>query len=131
MNYTEILFLIGRILYGGFFIMNGMNHFMKMGMMKGYAASKGVPAPALAVPLTGLMLLFGGAGVLVGAYVEWALLAIIVFLVPVTFTMHNFWAASDPMMKMAEMVNFMKNMALFGAALVMFAIPSPWAYAIS
>lgn len=130
MNYTEILFLIGRILYGGFFVMNGMNHFTKMGMMKGYAASKGVPVPALTVPFTGLLLLFGGAGVLLGVSVQWALLAVIIFLVPVTFIMHKFWAVTDPMMKMGEMVNFTKNMALLGATLMMFAISSPWIYSI-
>ena len=40
----DYLFLLGRILYGGFFLLGGINHFMHLGMMSGYSASKGVPA---------------------------------------------------------------------------------------
>jgi hypothetical protein len=29
-----------------------------------------------------------------------------------TFPMHNFWAVSDPQMKPADMINFLKNTAL-------------------
>jgi len=43
---------------------------------------------------------------------------IVVFLVPVTFTMHAFWAVQDPMMHQFQMAMFMKNIALLGAALL-------------
>jgi putative oxidoreductase len=31
--------------------------------------------------------------------------------------MHNFWTVTDPMMKQMEFANFMKNVAMAGAAL--------------
>lgn len=124
----DILFLIGRILFGGYFVMNGMNHFTKYQMMKGYAGSKGVSGPL--VILTGLLLLAGGLGILLGVYILWAVAALIVFLVPVSFKMHNFWTDTDPNMKMANMVNFMKNMALVGASLMTLAIPQPWVWSL-
>ena len=40
----NIAFLIGRVIVGGFFLMNGFNHFAQFNMMTGYAKSKGVPA---------------------------------------------------------------------------------------
>jgi hypothetical protein len=40
--------------------------------------------------------------------------------------MHNFWKDEDPQMKMADRINFMKNMALLGALLMLLAIPLPW-----
>lgn len=126
----EIALLIGRILFGGFFLMNGLNHFIKFGMLKGYAASKGVPGAGLAVVVTGLLILLGGAGMLLGAYIQWAAAALVIFLVLVSFKMHNFWSVSDPQMRMAEMVNFTKNMALLGAALMLLAIPQPWPYSM-
>ena len=129
MNMT-ILFLIGRVLFGGYFIMNGLNHFMKMGMMKGYASSKGVPMSGLAVAITGLMILLGGLGILMGVYIQLSVLLLAIFLVFVTFKMHNFWAVTEPNMKMMETVNFYKNMALLGAVLMMLFIPSPWVYSI-
>ena len=46
-NINSIAFLIGRLIIGCFFLMNGFNHFMQLRMMTGYARSKGIPAPEL------------------------------------------------------------------------------------
>lgn len=125
-----ILFLVGRFLFGGYFIMSGFNHFRKMGMMKGYASSNGVPMAGWAVAITGLMILLGGLGILLGVYIQLSILLLAIFLIFVTFKMHNFWAVTDPNTKMMETVNFYKNMALLGAVLMILFIPSPWAYSI-
>ena len=122
MEYSEIAFFLGRILYGGYFVMMGINHYMKTEWLAQYAASKKVPSPRLAVLGSGALLLFGGLGILFWVYVEWAAIALLLFLLPVSFKMHNFWAVSDPNMKMADMINFMKNMALIGAALLLYAV---------
>lgn len=100
----EWVLLIGRI----FFVMSGINHFVNMGMMAGYAASKGAPAPRAAVAVTGVMLLAGGLSVVFGVLV---VIGLILFLVPVAVIMHNFWAVREEQ-KMVEQVNFMKNVAL-------------------
>lgn len=127
----ELLFLLGRILYGGFFVLNGLNHFTKTGMMAQYAGSKGVPSPKYAVLLSGLFILLGGLGILLGVYVQWSVLLLAVFLVAASFKMHNFWAVQDPMQKQMEMVQFLKNMALLGAALMVLAISEPWAFSLT
>lgn len=124
----QALFLLGRIVYGGFFVLNAVNHFMKAEMLTSYAASKNVPFAKLAVLVSGLFLLFGGLGMILGMYVQWAVLLLVVFLVAVSFTMHNFWAVQDVMQKQVEKTNFLKNIALAGAALMTLAIPSPWLY---
>ena len=116
------LLLIGRILYGGFFFLNGINHFAMGQAMTGYAQSKGVPAPALSVYGSGILLLLGGLSVLIGYQVQLGLWLLVIFLIPVSLVMHNFWALKDPQQKMAEQVNFMKNMALLGAALMLLAL---------
>ena len=95
-------------------------------MLADYAASKDVPSPKLAVIGSGLLLLIGALGILFGVYIPWAVGALVLFLVPVTFQMHAFWKASDPMVKMGERVNFMKNLVLLGAVLMLLAIPMPW-----
>ena len=120
------IFLLGRILLGGYFLMNAFNHFKHSGALTGYAQSKGVPMPKLAVFFTGLLLLLGGAGVLLGVYVECAVLFLSIFLVGVTFQMHQYWKVSDPMQRMGEQVNFYKNLGLLGAVLMLLAIPTPW-----
>lgn len=126
----DIAFLIGRILFGGFFLVNALNHFAKNEMLAGYAASKGVPAPKFLVFVSGLFILFGGLGMLLGVYTQWAAAALVIFLVVVSFKMHNFWAMTDPMMRMTEMVSFMKNMGLLGGALMTLAIPMPWPWSV-
>lgn len=115
----ELLFWIGRILLGGFFVLNGFNHFAMSKQMIPYAQSKGVPMPTLAVYATGLMLLLGGLAILTGLYVEVGLWLLVVFLLFVTPWMHNFWAIQDSMQRTVEMVNFMKNTALLGAVLLL------------
>jgi len=110
--------------------MNGYNHIKNLTMLTGYAQSKGVPMPKLAVFFTGLLLLLGGAGVLLGVYVECAVLFLSIFLVGVTFQMHQYWKVSDPMQRMGERVNFYKNLGLLGGVLMLLAIPTPWAMSL-
>lgn len=125
-----ILLLIGRILYGGFFLIGGLNHFAKMSFYKQYASAKGIPAPGVGVAVGGLLILLGGLSVLLGLWPNVGLLLIVVFLLGATPTMHAFWSISDPMARMGEQVNFMKNVALLGAALSMMAISQPWPMSI-
>jgi putative oxidoreductase len=122
----DIVFLIGRLIYGGFFAMSGISHFQRFAMYKAYAASKGAPAPGIAVGATGLLLFGGGLSIILGAFPTVGAALLIIFLLGVTPMMHNFWAVHDPPARMGEMVNFMKNSALLGAALMSLAIPEPW-----
>jgi len=126
----EIAFLIGRIIVGVYWLFNAFNHFANGKMMVPYAKSKGVPMAEIAVPGTGLLLLVGGLSILTGLYPTLGALALVLFLLPVTFIMHNFWAIQDPQMKMIEMVNFNKNMALLGFSLMILAIPQPWPFSL-
>ena len=125
-NFSTLLFLLGRILYGGFFVLGGLNHFRSLGMMSGFTASKGVPAAKPLVVLSGLLILIGGLSVIVGWHVRIGLACIVLFLVPVTFLMHNFWIETEMMPRINQVVNFQKNIALLGAALMMLMIPRPW-----
>lgn len=116
------LFILGRILLGGYFLMNGIKHFIHMKGYTGYAESKGVPMAKIAVILTGIILFLGGAGILVGIYTQIVVLALAFFLLVTTFMMHRYWTITDPMQRMGENVNFYKNLALMGAVLMML----PW-----
>jgi uncharacterized membrane protein YphA (DoxX/SURF4 family) len=120
------IFVIGRILLGGFFVYSGFNHFKGIGMMSGYAQMKGVPKPKTSVAFTGALLLVGGLSILLGAYPTIGVAALALFLIPATYMMHAFWKIQDPMARMGEKVNFTKNLALLGAALSLLAIPQPW-----
>lgn len=114
----EYLFLVSRILFGGYFFLSGLNHLAKPGPLAQYAASKRVPMPKTAVIVTGVMLLLGGLGIVLWAFVDIAVILIALFLIVTTFMMHNYWKDTDPMVRMNNQINFMKNLALLGASIM-------------
>ena len=118
---TALVYL-GKILFGGYFLMNAFNHFSSLSMMSGYAQSKGVPAAKLAVLGSGLLLLAGGISIVFNLFPLVGLGSLVLFLLPVTFMMHAFWKVQDPQARMGEMVNFMKNIALLGAVLMLLSM---------
>jgi putative oxidoreductase len=120
------VFVVGRIIFGGFFLYSGLNHFLQHEPLSGHAASKGVPAAPAAVAVSGAILVAGGASIITGIRPRNGLATLIAFLVPVSLQMHRFWEIDDPGARMMEMTNFMKNMALVGAALTMMHIEEPW-----
>jgi uncharacterized membrane protein YphA (DoxX/SURF4 family) len=128
---VDYVFLLGRILFGGFFILGGINHFQHLGMMSGFAASKGVPAAKAAIVFSGLLIVFGGLCVVVGWCTQLGLACIILFMLPVTFWMHGYWSETDPMQRMSQRVHFQKNVALLGAALMLLLLPLPWPLSIN
>jgi putative oxidoreductase len=123
---VRYLFLLGRILYGGFFLRNAYNHFTGVSAMAPYAGSKGVPAPSAAILGSGLLLALGGLSILLGVKPKLGILCVVLFLLPVTFTMHNYWADRDPQARQMNQIQFNKNIGLLGAALMLLAIPEPW-----
>jgi len=126
----QIAFLIGRIIVGLYYISSGVRHFTSLKANAGYAKSKGVPAPELAVAGSGALLVIGGLSLLLGYQPVIGVAAVALFMLGVSPMMHNFWAVNDPMQRMHEMINFTKNMALLGSALMFLAIPQPWAFSL-
>jgi putative oxidoreductase len=124
------LFLLGRLLFGGFFLFNGLHHFWATPMLAQFAGQKGVPMPEAAVMLSGALLIVGGLCVLLGILPRLGLACIGLFLVGVTPVMHNFWAAPDAQTQQMDLGNFLKNVALLGSALMMTAIPTPWPFSV-
>lgn len=119
-------FLIGRLLFGGFFLYNGINHLKNPQQMAPYAESKGVPAPKIAVAAAGIPLIIGGASLLLGVKPKIGALAIIGFLAGVSPIMHDFWRNGDPNERQNNMINFMKNAAMAGGALALMGVEEPW-----
>jgi putative oxidoreductase len=124
------LFLMGRLIFGGFFLYSGVHHFLDTATLAQYAGAKGVPMPEAAVLLTGALLIVGALSILLGILPRLGLACIILFLVGVTPIMHAFWSVPDPQIRQMDMGNFMKNLALMGGALMMLMIPTPWAYSV-
>ena len=119
-------FLIGRLLFAGFFINSGISHLQHRKSMAAYARAKGVPSPELAVTLSAVPLLVGGASLALGVKPKLGALALVGFLAGVSPVMHDFWRNQDPEARTNNMIMFMKNMALAGGALALMGVEEPW-----
>ena len=119
MKYTP---LIGRILFSLIFLCSGiMGHLVGISQTAAYAASAGVPMPTVLVAVAGILAILGALSIMLGYKAKLGAWLIIIFLVPITFAMHNFWTITDPaqqMMRTIQMSMFMKNISLIGAALM-------------
>jgi putative oxidoreductase len=101
--------LLGRILFAILFVRSGIMHLTKLEAMTGYAKYKKVPAAKFFVAFTGI-------------YADLGALILAIFTLTAAFQMHNFWAETTPEGKTTESVAFYKDLALAGAALVLFVL---------
>lgn len=113
MRYTV---LIGRILYSLIFFNTIMNQFTREAV--GFALLSGLPDPAVLVPLSGILAILGAISIILGYKAKWGAWLIVIFLIPVTFYMHPFWKETDLMQRQIQLANFMKNISMLGAALI-------------
>jgi uncharacterized membrane protein YphA (DoxX/SURF4 family) len=118
---TIVLF-IGQLLFAALFIASGMSHFAKLEAMTGYAQYKKLPAAKLGVMASGLFFLIGGILILIGTYVDLGALLIAITLVLAAIIFHNYWKETDANTRMQEQMAFTKDLALAGAALMLFAL---------
>lgn len=122
----KLPFVIGRALFGGFFLYNGIHHLLRSDQLSQYAGAKHVPMPDVAVKASGVALIVGGASILLGVKPKYGAAAVIAFLAAASPSIHNFWTAEDPHERQNEMINFAKNMALAGGALALAGVEEPW-----
>jgi uncharacterized membrane protein YphA (DoxX/SURF4 family) len=125
-QFSKIIFVAGRFIVGGFYLMAGINNLLNVDGRAAYTAMKGVSNPTFWVTIASLLLVFGGASLITGIRPTLGVAAVALFLVPVTLIMHNFWAL-EGMQAELELRSFMSNMGLLGSALLLVAIPQPWA----
>ncbi|MGH8777064.1 MAG: DoxX family protein [Jiangellaceae bacterium] len=115
----DVLFLVGRVLFCLLFLGSAWAHLSDKGAMASYAESRGVKPGRPAVLVGGLQILVGAVLVLLGIWIDLGLILLALFLLATAFLMHGFWRESEPMARQMEMTQFMKDLALAGASLMM------------
>jgi len=107
--------LVSRQLFAVIFIIASAGHFNSSTIES--AAQHGVPTAGLLVPLSGFIALAGGLSVLFGFHARLGGWLLVLFLVPVTLTMHNFWAMTNPVSFQIQLTLFIRNLLLLAGAL--------------
>lgn len=113
---ATLLFPLGRLFFSLIFIMSGFQHFT--GSSITYAASQGVPLASVLVPISGVMAIIGGICVSLGYHARFGAILLLLFLLPVTFMMHDFWNLTNAQEVQSQMAHFMKNLSMMGGALL-------------
>ena len=117
----EALLIIGRILFSLIFIGAGIGHLAKPKETAAYAEVRGMPAAEWRVRISGVLIAAGGLGVILGVWMDLAALGLTVYVLIAAFLIHHFWSDEEPT-RTTEMAMFMKNLAIAGAGLIIFAM---------
>jgi uncharacterized membrane protein YphA (DoxX/SURF4 family) len=121
-NQLNALLIIGRIFFGALWIGAGFGHFKSLEAMTGYAKYKKLPAAKLGVIGSGLTFLVGGILIVLGTWVDLGALLIAITVILAALIFHQYWKETDANTKMQETMAFNKDIALGGAALILFAL---------
>jgi putative oxidoreductase len=119
---SDVVLLIGRVLMAAIYLNGG---FHKLVGLDGFAAnlvSHGVPVAAYPIAvLAACVEFFGSLCVLLGLSTRYAALLMALFTVVAALIGHRFWEMSDPAMYANQMIHFMKNVAMVGGFLLLYA----------
>ena len=111
-----VVWLIGRVVLGGLFLMSGIQKLSGIDQFAASLAKNGIPvaiAPMLAW-LGAAVETIGGLCIVLGLATSWASLVLIAFTIVAAFIAHRFWQA-PPEMRMVQTAHFEKNMMIAGA----------------
>lgn len=120
--------LVGRILIAIIFIKAGWGKIGGWEGTAGYMAAKGLPMVPLLLAATIALELGGGMLLAIGWKARWVALLFFLWLIPTTLIFHAFWGI-DAAQVQNQMNNFLKNVAIMGGMLMVFAF-GPGAYSL-
>jgi putative oxidoreductase len=117
---NNVVSLGGRILMSAIFIFAGIGKIASFSMTTGYAASAHVPMPSVAIAVAIAVEVLGGLAILVGFQTRIAAWIVFLYMIPISFFFHNFWALEGAA-RMNNQIHFMKNVAIMGGLLILAA----------
>jgi len=120
--------LVGRILLAWLFIKSGFGKLTGFEATVGYIASKGLPLPQVGAAIAVLVELGAGLLLAIGFKARWSALVIGIFTIAAAVLFHDYWNA-DAASKMAQSINFWKNISITGGLLMVFAF-GPGRYSV-
>lgn len=112
--------LVGRAFLATIFLISGITKFIDLESSISYADAAGLPWPEGLVPLAGVVEVLGGLSILFGVLARVGALVLAGFLVAATYYFHDFWNFGG-LERQAQMIHFLKNMAIFGGMLLLIA----------
>jgi uncharacterized membrane protein YphA (DoxX/SURF4 family) len=110
--------LSGRVLFSLFLVVFGLMHLFSPKIAE-YFGTKEIPGPRVVAWAMGAMVLVGAVFLLLGWHRFIGAGLVFLALFPAGWALHPFWKETDPAIRLTEMAQFFKVLALSGAALFM------------
>ena len=119
MVYENVALILGRLIFGVYFVVSGLNHFINSESISGWISAKDFPLAKFLTYFTGGQLILGGLSIVTGILPLVGLGALALFLMIVTPVFHDFWHMEGEE-RQNHRINFMKNLALTGAIIIIY-----------
>ena len=117
-----IVAVLGRILLCTIFLLAAVgNKIPNFSAVAKVMDEQGVPAPQIMLVGAIVFLIAGSLSVILGYKARIGAALLLVFLVLATYYFHDFWTVSDPQARQEQMIQFMKNLGLMGAMVLIIA----------
>lgn len=117
----DVASLAGRVLIAAIFVISGLNKLSDFSGTAAFMSAAGLPAADILLVLTLLIEVAGGLMIMLGLYTQSVALLIFLFMIPVTAVFHNPWVAVEAAQAQQQMIHFLKNLAIMGGLLQLFA----------
>lgn len=108
---------LSRTCLATIFIMGGISKLRQKESTTQYMRSNNLPAAGALLPVAAGVEILGGVSVLAGLQAKAGASLLAAYLIPTTLVFHRFWAAEDEGEQEAQMIQFMKNLAIIGGLL--------------
>jgi uncharacterized membrane protein YphA (DoxX/SURF4 family) len=112
---------VGRMLLALIFILSAVGKLQDWQSTSQLMTDRGLPMPDVLLSISVGLELVGGVLVVLGLYARWGAVVLLLFLIPVSVIMHNFWAVPQEQAQM-QMINFMKNVSIAGGLVFLLAM---------
>ena len=114
--------VLGRVLLCTIFLMSAMgNKIPHFNDVAGLMGKVGIPQPRFMLVGAIVFLIAGSLSVVLGYKARIGATLLLIFLVLATYYFHDFWTLSDPQARQEQTIQFMKNLGLMGAMLLVIA----------
>ncbi len=115
--------LAGRILLSLIFLISGLGKIGGFAGTAGWMASKGLPVAEVLLAITIVIEIGAALMIIAGFKARLGATALFLWMIPVTFIFHNFWAVPAAEQQIQQIM-FLKNLGLMGGMLYIMAFGS-------
>ena len=116
------LSILGRIMLAMIFLMSAVgNKIPQFNTVVAYMQSEGVPMASLMLVGAIVFLVVGSISLVAGFKAKIGASLLLVFLMLATYFFHDFWTFEDAKEAQQQMIQFMKNLGLMGAMVLIIA----------